>query len=160
MTTNTRTASITTPSPTQILITREFAAPKSAVWTIWTTAEYVRRWWDGGQGETTAVELDFRVGGAWRFAIDCGGGQEVAFHGEYLEISPDDRIVWTEAFEGAPDSVPTTCTLTLTEHDGGTLLELLTDCVDEALRDTIMQSGMEVGAQQQMITIEELAQAL
>ena len=159
MTTNTGTATITTPTPTQILITREFNAPKSAVWTVWTTSDHVRRWWAGGHGETTLVDLDFRVGGRWRFVL-VSGGHEVGFHGEYVEIGPEDRIVWTEAYEGAPEAPPTTNTLTLTEHAGRTTLELLTECGDEGLRDAILQSGMEDGVQGQMNTIEEIAASL
>jgi uncharacterized protein YndB with AHSA1/START domain len=159
MTTNTGTATITTPASTQILITREFNAPKAAIWTVWTTPDHVRRWWAGGQGQMTLVDLDFRVGGRWRLVLDSEG-HEVGFHGEYLEIDPEERIVWTETYEGAPEAPPTTNTLTLTEEAGRTTLRLLTECADEGLRDTILQSGMEVGVQGQMDTIEVLATSL
>jgi uncharacterized protein YndB with AHSA1/START domain len=154
-----RTATITTPSATQILITREFEAPKAAVYAIWTTPDHVRRWWAGGQGETTLVELDLSVGGRWRYVLESQG-TEVGFHGEYREIVPNERLVWTEHYEGGPEGEPVINTLTLTEHDGRTTLELRSDFADEQTRDLVLGSGMEVGVQGQMDTIDELARTL
>src|SRR5882757_4254224 len=97
-------AIVTLPSDEEILITREFDAPKHLVYKAWTTPELVKRWWSGGRGEVTIADIDLRVGGAWRYVLIAGGGFEVAFHGEYREIVPDERIVCTEVFEmpGAP----------------------------------------------------------
>src|SRR5258708_4640789 len=78
--------SVTLPTDTQILITREFDAPRHLVYQAWTTPELIRRWWAGEQGEVTSVEVDLRVGGTWRYVMIANGGFEVAFHGEYQEI--------------------------------------------------------------------------
>ena len=83
------TASVTLPTDEQILITRAFDAPKHLVYRAWTTPELVRRWWSGRRGEMTLVEMDFRVGGAWRYVMNARDGHEVGFHGEYREIVPD-----------------------------------------------------------------------
>ena len=91
-----RAASVTLPAATQILITREFGAPRHLVFLAWTTPELIRRWWSGGQGEVTSVEVDLRPGGRWRYVLVAEGGTEAAFHGEYREIVPDERIVSTE----------------------------------------------------------------
>src|SRR5580692_1450350 len=104
MTTSSGTAVVTLPTDTQILITREFDAPRHLVYKAWTTPELIARWWGGQRGEVTLVEVDLRVGGRWRYVMTANGGFEVAFHGEYREIVPDERIVCTEVFEGMPDA--------------------------------------------------------
>jgi len=91
------TAVVTLPTETQILITREFDAPKHLVYQAWTTPELIKRW-GGERGEVTIAEVDLRVGETWRYALMANGGFEVAFHGEYREIVPNERIVSTEVF--------------------------------------------------------------
>ncbi|WP_370962429.1 SRPBCC family protein [Amycolatopsis sp. cg9] len=156
---------ITTPAEDQILITREFDAPKHLVYRVWTTPELVRRWWSGHRGTTTEVELDLRPGGRWRYVLKTDDGAEVGFHGEYREIVPAERIVYTEVFElpGVPlDSVDgplITVTFTALEGDR-TLLSLLTETGSKELRDTIYESGMEVGVREQFVLIQELADSL
>ena len=156
---------ITTPADDRILITREFDAPKHLVYRVWTTPELVSRWWSGHRGTTTEVELDLRPGGRWRYVLKTDDGTEVGFHGEYREIVPEERIVYTEVFEmpGVDlDSVDGPLnTVTFTALDGDrTRLELLTETGSRELRDTILQSGMEVGARGQMEIIQELADSL
>ena len=156
---------ITTPADDRILITREFDAPKHLVYRVWTTPELVRRWWSGHRGTTTEVELDLRPGGRWRYVIKTNDGAEVGFHGEYREVVPDERIVYTEVFElpGVDlDSVDGPLnTVTFTALDGDrTRLELLTVTGSEELRDMILQSGMEVGVREQLAIIQELADSL
>jgi uncharacterized protein YndB with AHSA1/START domain len=150
------TATVTLPADDQILITREFDAPRHLVFKAYTTPELVRRWWAGKRGEVTSCEIDLRVGGAWRFVMTANGGYEVAFHGEYREIVPDERIVSTEVFEGAPDSEVVNV-VTFAETDGRTTLELLTQCRDQETRDAIIGSGMEGGMQEGMDLLEQIA---
>src|ERR1700730_4729693 len=97
-------ATVTLPTEEQILITREFDAPKHLVYKAWTTPELVKRWWSGQRGAVTIAEIDLRVGGKWRYVWVANGGFEVGFHGEYREIVANERIVSTEVFEmpGAP----------------------------------------------------------
>jgi uncharacterized protein YndB with AHSA1/START domain len=157
---STRTAAITLPADDQILISREFDAPRHLLYRAWTTPELVKRWWSGRRGEMTSCEMDLRVGGAWRYVMIAQGGYEVAFHGEYLELVPDERIVHTEVYEGAPEGGAVTVTVTFTEVDGRTRLELLTQCPSKEVRDAIMESGMEVGVQEQMEILDELLPTL
>lgn len=161
----TKSAKITLPADDQILITREFNAPKHLVYRAWTTPELVRRWWSGHRGTTTDVEMDLRPGGRWRYVLTSNDGTEVGFHGEYREVVPEERIVYTEVFEmpGVPlDSVDgPVSTVTFTALDGDrTLLRLLTETGSKELRDTILESGMEIGMQEQMVLIEEIANSL
>jgi uncharacterized protein YndB with AHSA1/START domain len=153
-------ATVTLPADEQILITREFDAPRHLVYRAWTTPELVRRWWCGRRGEMTVVEMDFRVGGAWRYVMIAHGGHEVGFHGEYVEIAPDERIVWTEVYEGAPEGEPAECTATFTESGGRTTLALLTQVESKAVRDMIVETGMEGGVQEQMEILDEILRTL
>ncbi len=98
------TAKVTLPTDEQILIEREFDAPKGLVDKAYTTPELVRRWWAGQRGEVTTCEIDLRVGGAWRYVMLAHGEFEVAFHGEYREVVPGERIVSTDVYEGAPNA--------------------------------------------------------
>ena len=156
------TATVTLPTDEQILITREFDAPRHLVYRAWTTPELVKRWWSGRQGETTTVEIDLRVGGRWRYVMVAAGGVEVAFHGEYQEIVPNERIVATEVFEvpGAPEDQGVLNVVTFTEVGGRTILTLLVQAHSKQERDMIMASGMEVGMQQQLELLEQVASSL
>jgi uncharacterized protein YndB with AHSA1/START domain len=156
------TATVTLPTDEQILITREFDAPKHLVYRAWTTPELVKRWWSGHQGEMTIAEIDLRVGGRWRYVMVADGGHEVAFHGEYREIVPNQRIVNTEVYEmpGAPEGEGALNIVTFTEVDGRTTLTLLVQAASKQDRDAIVSSGMEVGMQQQMDLLEQIAISL
>ena len=153
------TAVVTLPTDTQILITRDFAAPRHLVYRAWTTPELIRRWWGGDRGEVTSVEVDLRVGGGWRYVMTANGGFEVAFHGEYLEIVPDQRIVSTEVFEGMPAAAAVS-TITLTESKGGTTLAILVQHTSQEYRDAHINSGMEEGMQESMNHLDRVAASL
>ena len=154
-------AVVTLPTDTQILITREFDAPKHLVYKAWTTPELIRRWWHAKRGEVTVAEVDLRVGGRWRYVMVADGGFEVAFHGEYREIVPNERIVSTEVYEGAPggDENGTLNTATFTETDGRTTLTILVQAPSKEIRDAIINSGMEAGLQDALELLEEVASA-
>ena len=153
------TATVTMPTDEQILITREFDAPKELVYKAWTTPELVRRWWHANRGEVTVAEIDLRVGGTWRYVAVTDGGFEVAFHGEFREIVPNERIVSTEVYEGVPDA-ETVNTMTLTEVDGRTLLEILVQHSSKEHRDAQIASGMEAGMQDALDLLEGVAISL
>jgi uncharacterized protein YndB with AHSA1/START domain len=160
----TRSAKVTLPADDQILITREFAAPRELVYKAFTTPELVQRWWHANRGEMTDSQIDLRVGGAYRFAMDAGGF-EVAFHGEYLEIVPGEKIVSTEVYEGLPEGVTeeqgrTVNTVTLTEENGRTTLTMLIQAANKTSRDAIIESGMEDGLQDALDLLEQTAQSL
>ena len=157
--TNSQTAEVTLPTDEQILIRREFDAPKHLVYEAWTTPELVKRWWNAKRGEVTVAEIDLRVGGAWRYVMVADGGMEVGFHGEFREIVPNERIVSTEVYEGYPDAEAVN-TLTLTEEDGRTTLEILVQHANQEDRDGHINSGMEAGMQDAMDLLEEVANSL
>jgi uncharacterized protein YndB with AHSA1/START domain len=157
--TSSGTATVTLPTHEQILITREFDAPKHLVYKAWTTPELVRRWWSGHRGEVTIAEIDLRVGGMWRYVMVAEGEFEVAFHGEYREIVPNERIVSTEVYEGMPEAEALN-TLTFTEADGRTTLTVLVQHTSKEHRDAHINSGMEGGMQEAMDLLEQVAVSL
>ena len=153
------TAKVTLPADDQILITREFDAPKHLVYKAFTTPELVKRWWHANRGEMTVAEIDLRVGGMWRYVMVAEGDFEVGFHGEYREIEPNERIVSTEVYEGMPDAEAVN-TMTLTEADGRTTLEILVQHSSKEHRDAHIESGMEAGMQDAMDLLEQVAVSL
>jgi uncharacterized protein YndB with AHSA1/START domain len=163
--TSNRRARLTLPTDEQILIEREFDAPKHLVFKAYTTPELVKQWWHANRGEVTLVEIDLRVGGKWRYTMTACGGPEVGFHGTYREIVPNERIVSTEFYEGVPDGVSeedatTLNTATFTEKDGRTTLTLLIEAKSKFTRDAIIQSGMEDGLQDALDLLEQIAGSL
>ena len=150
---------VTLPSDTQLLMTREFDAPRHLVYRAWTTPELVKRWWSGQRGTMTVVEIDLRVGGTWRYVMEATGGFEVAFHGEFREIVENERIVTTEVYEAQPGE-GSLDTITFVDLDGRTRLEMLMELPTQEARDMVRDSGMELGVREQMEILEQLASAL
>jgi uncharacterized protein YndB with AHSA1/START domain len=163
--TSSGTATLTLPTDEQILITREFDAPKHLVYEAFTTPELVKRWWHANRGEVTVAEIDLRVGGKWRYVMVASDGFEVGFHGDYREIVPNERIVSTEVYEGLPEGVSeeegaTVNTATFTEADGRTTLTILVQATSKVSRDAIIDSGMEDGLQDALDLLEQVASSL
>ena len=108
-------------------------------------------------------EIDLRPGGKWRYAMDATqGGFEVAFHGTYREVVPNERLVYTEVYEGmpGPDEDAVVNTVTFTEVDGRTTVEIVVHCATKEIRDIIVSSGMEDGLQDALDLLEELAASM
>ena len=137
---------VSTLSDTEIRMTRLFDAPRALVFEAMTRPEHVRRWWGNlGEGYSVPVcEIDFRLGGKWRFVNRHPKG-EAAFHGEYLEIDPPGRVVFTEIFEAFPDTV-STVTSVLSEEYTKTRLTVTVQYPSLQVRDMVLGSGMAKGA--------------
>jgi uncharacterized protein YndB with AHSA1/START domain len=157
--TSSGTAAVTLPTDEQILIAREFNAPKELVYRAWTTPELVKRWWNAKRGEVTIAEIDLRVGGVWRYVMVTDDGFEVGFHGEFREIVPNERVVATEVYEGMPDAEAVN-TVTFDEEDGRTTLTILVQHMSKEHRDAHIDSGMEAGMQDAFDLLEEVAVSL
>jgi uncharacterized protein YndB with AHSA1/START domain len=161
MTTTINSATVTLPSDTQILITRDFDAPRHLVWKAYTTPELVRRWWAGSHGTVTVAEIDLRVGGSYRYVLVSNGDEafEVAFHGEFRAVEPTARLVNTEVYEGAPENTGVVTT-TFTEVDGRTTLTQLCDYGTREVRDAVIDSGMEGGMQSSFDAMDVVVESL
>jgi uncharacterized protein YndB with AHSA1/START domain len=157
--TMTRSATVTVVGDREIHIVRQFDAPRHLVYRAYTTPELVWRWWHANRGEMTVCEIDLRVGGKWRYAMEVPGFGEVGFHGEYREIVPNERLVSTEAYEGIPDADAQAAldTLTLTETGGRTTLTIVVEHPTQEGRDMHIASGMEDGLQDALDLLEQIA---
>lgn len=157
--TSSKTAVVTLPTDNHILITREFDAPRHLVYRAYTEPDLIKRWWSGDRGTVDSIEVDLRVGGGWRYVMTANEGFEVAFHGEYREIVPDEKLVSTEIYEAVPDASALD-TVTFTEHDGRTTLTILVEHSEKAHRDAHIESGMEDGLQEALDHLEQVAVSL
>lgn len=159
MATRPGSATVTLPSPTEILITRRFEAPRRLVWEVVTTPRHLLRWWGPSWSPLVRCAVDLRPGGAWRFVSRNADGSELAWSGEYREIVAPERIVQTEVFEPFPESVALT-TMTLTESiEGGTVVTTLQTLVQHSsreARDGHVESGMEAGMQETFDRLDTL----
>ena len=154
-------AKVTLPTDEEILITREFDAPRHLVYKAYTTRELVSRWWPGQRGEMRSCEIDLRPGGKWRYVMGAQGGFEVAFHGEFSEVVENERLVTTEVFEGAPPgTAPALTVATFEESEGRTTLSMLMRVESREVRDMIIATGMEGGVQEGMDILEQIAREL
>jgi uncharacterized protein YndB with AHSA1/START domain len=151
---------VTTPSDREILMTRVFDAPRDLVFEAHSSCEHMSNWWGPRKYEFASCEIDFRPGGTWRI-VHRGPGDEgdQGFHGEYREIVPPERIVWTFEWEGLPGHVSVE-TLTLEEEDGKTTVTATSvyDTVED--RDGMLQSGMESGASEAFDRLDEYLEVL
>ena len=155
-------AVVTLPGETQIHVTRDFNAPKDLVYRALTEPDLIRRWWNAKRGEVTVCDVDLKVGGGWRYVMVTNDGTEVAFHGTFREIAPNERIVTTEIYEmpGLTDDDAAVNTMTLTENDGRTTMTLLSEHPSKESRDAVIASGMEAGMQDAYDLLEEVAISL
>lgn len=151
---------VTTPNDTDIVMTRTFNAPRDLVFEAHTKPEHVRQWW-GMRGSVLSIcEIDFRVGGEWRWALEMPEGtDDVEFYGVYLEIERPARLVNTEVFAPFPDA-GSTVAITLEERDGKTFYTSVASYPSKEVRDMVIESGMEPGASESLDRLEELAQSL
>jgi len=148
-------ATVTLPSDTEILITRSFEAPRSLVWEALTSPQHLLRWWGPDWCPLVSCEVDFRVGGSWRYLSRMADGTELGWHGTYLDIVPCESVTSTEVFEGFPDAESRN-TMTLTETDGITTLRTLVRHSSKEHRDGHVQSGMEGGMQGTFNRLDDL----
>jgi uncharacterized protein YndB with AHSA1/START domain len=110
-------------SEREVVVTRTFDAPARLVFDAWSRPELFKKWWvPRSMGMTLhSCEMDVRTGGKYRLAFGDDLVDQMAFFGEYLDVVPDKRIVWTNEESGEAGSVTT---VTFEERDGKTLLVL------------------------------------
>jgi uncharacterized protein YndB with AHSA1/START domain len=155
---NTGTLKVTTPSDREVTMTRVFDAPRHLVWDAMTRPELLKRWFGPHGWSLVVCDVDFRVGGAWRFVLEGPDGRSMGMSGEYREIVPIERTVHTEAFDEYPgDSV---VTIVLTEDDGRTTLTGTVLYESQEVRDAVIESGMEHGAAETYDRLAELLPAI
>jgi uncharacterized protein YndB with AHSA1/START domain len=151
-----RRATLSLPSDTEILIVRDFDAPKALVFDAWAKPEFIRRWYGCRQFTMTACDVDFREGGKWRWVLrNPEEGVDHAFSGVYREIAYPDRLVFTELYEMVPGS-DHVVTLTFDEQNSVTRLTMRIRHQSQQHRDGHLHAGMEPGMQETLDRLEEL----
>src|ERR1700733_12498313 len=152
---------ITLPSDREILMTRTFDAPRDLVFEAMTKAEHVKRWWGPCKLTAEICEIDFRVGGNWRYVLRTPDGKKVEFAGVYKEIAPPERFVYSERYvEPHLGNPEWQTTVTLEELDGGKtkMTSRLLHPTKEQ-RDGHVNSGMESGAAETFERLNEIVTA-
>ena len=144
--TTTRAMKVTTPSDREILVTREFDAPRQLVFEAMTKPDLVKRWLYGPDEWRLAVcEIDLRVGGTLRYVWRKTKGVEMGLSGVYREITPPERIVHTELFDQDWTGGETLVTTVLTESGGKTMMSLTVLYSSQEARDAALKTPMEEG---------------
>jgi uncharacterized protein YndB with AHSA1/START domain len=158
---NSGTFTVSTPSDREIQMTRVFDAPRALVFEAMTKPEHIKNWWGNlGEGYSVPIcEVDLRVGGKWRFVNRTPKGEEATFYGEYREINPPHRVVFTEIFEPFPDAV-SVVTSVLTEENGKTRMVATIEYPSREVRDMVKATGMERGAAISYDRLDDLVRAM
>ena len=130
-------------------LTREFAAPRELLFRAWTTAEMAKRWWGCTEFPASHMEMDARPGGRWRGCLRSDEGAEIWLGGEFVELNPPGRLVFTFVREAVPaigiERVETRVTLVFTERAGRTSMSFRQEFFTSvALRDS-HETGWSTG---------------
>lgn len=147
------------PGKHDILMTREFNAPRELVFRAFTDPTLVPKWWGLNSTTTVVDQMDVRMGGVWRYVQREADGSEYGFRGVYHEITSPERLVFTFEFEGMPGHVLLE-TVTLTERDGKTLITDSSVFQSVEDRDGMLAAGMETGAVESWDRLEALLKSL
>ena len=141
----------------ELLVTRIFNAPPSTVYKAWSRPELFKRWWvpkSASGVSLVSCDMDVRTGGKYRLEFGADGSDTMAFYGKYLEVVPNERIVWTndEGEEGA------ITTVTFEDQGGRTLLKFheiypSKEALEEALQ------GSAAALPEQLEQLDELLSA-
>lgn len=153
---NTTTSEITAePGVPQLVITRDFAAPRELLFRAFTDPELLAQWLGPRRMSMTVERFEVRDGGRWRYIHRDPEGHEAAFHGVFHGTPSPDGIVQTFEYEGAPGHVSLE-TITFEEHDGKTRVRMndIFQAVED--RDAALESGMETGVNEGFERLDEL----
>lgn len=148
---------VTTDVPEEIRMTRAFAAPRRLVIRAMTEPALIQKWLGNSRAEITSAEVDFRVGGSYRYVFRRRDGVEFSFTGVYREIA-EDRVVHSERFDENPEEA--VITTTWTEHAGKTTMTLVMRFSSQAVRDMVVATGMEHGAAESYDNLAALVASL
>lgn len=151
---------VTMPSDKEIVIMRAFNAPRRLVFEAWTKPEHVRHWYGLRFLTMTLCEIDLKVGGKWRYVLRAPDGGEHGFSGEYQEVTPHERLIYSEVYEALPPGHDYLVTTTFDEQTGKTTLTSRMLYKTKEDRDGHVASGMEPGMTETLDRLEELLATL
>lgn len=151
---NTGTLKVTTPTEREIVLTRVFNAPRHLVFEAFSKPELLKRWFGPRGWSLVVCEVDFRVGGGFRFVLRGPDGKDMGMRGVYHEIVPPERSVHMESFDDYPGDSQVTAVFV--EHAGKTTLTASVLYPSKEVRDIVLKSGMEHGAAESYDRLAEL----
>lgn len=143
--TNADTLRISTPTEREVVIARDFDAPRQLVFDAWTKPELLRRWMLAPGRSMEVCKIDLKAGGAYRFVWRGPGKSDVGMYGVYREVVPPERIVRTEAWEDW-DAGEVLVTISLLERGAKTQMTETVLFPSLEVRDAVLKSGLEQGA--------------
>jgi uncharacterized protein YndB with AHSA1/START domain len=136
---------------------RTFDAPRELVWKAHTDPDLIPKWWGQRGSTTTVAEMDVRPGGKWRYVSSAPDRDDIAFYGEFLEVTPPERIKWTFMFDvegvgpmGGPETV------TFEDVGGKTLMRAVSHMGSAEVIEEALATGMTAGAIETWDRLEEL----
>lgn len=147
------------PSDREVVMTRDFDAPRELVFEAFTQPEILKRWLMAPGRTLEVCEIDLRVGGAYRFVWRGPGKHDVGMHGVYRELVPPERYVRTEAWEDW-DAGELLVTAALTQRGRITTLISTSIFPSREVRDAVLKAGMERGAEESFDLLAELLASL
>jgi len=152
---NTADLVVTTPGDTEIVMERTFDAPPELIFDCWTKPEHITRWFGAPRSKMTVCEVDLRPGGAWKYVMGADWGEMTMF-GTFHEVTPPNRLVYTEAFAEFTEMGEAVVTMTMEERDGKTFWRSTSVYGSKETRDAVVESGMEEGARETIDALEAL----
>ena len=146
------------PGKQELLITREFDAPRELVFKTITDPQLIPQWWGPRYLSTEVDKMDLRPGGQWRYINRDAQGTVYAFHGVYHEVLAPERIIDTFEFEGLPETGHVTLETMRLEALPGARTRLTVQSIFQSIadRDGTLESGMEAGLRDTYDRLEEL----
>ena len=155
---NTGTLKVTTPTDREIIMTRVFDAPRRLVFDAFSKPELLKRWFGPRGWSLVVCEVDFKVGGGFRFVLRGPDGKQMGMRGVYREITPPERSVHMESFDDYPGESQVTAIFV--EQGGKTTLIATVLYASQEVRDAVIKSGMEHGAAETYDRLAELLPSL
>ncbi len=144
-----------TPSDTEIRVTRHFAAPRALLWAMHTDPAHIPHWMTGPEGWSMPVcEVDVRPGGRWHYVWRKATGEEMGMEGAYVEVVPPSRLVTTERW--GPEWPETINIVEFTEQGAGTLLTMTVRYPSKEARDAALQTDMKQGMEHSYARLDAL----
>jgi uncharacterized protein YndB with AHSA1/START domain len=156
--TSTDTVKVTTPTDTDVVVTRQFDAPRAMVFDALTQPDLLRRWYGPEGWSLDVCDIDLKVGGKWRFVVRRPDGKAIGQKGVYQEVVRPERIVHTESWEDW-DPGETLVTVVLTEEGGKTTLTTNMRFPSREVRDVIVKNGLDKNLNQTYDKLDEILRA-
>lgn len=151
-----KTLRVTTPTPTDIVLTRVFNAPRHLVFDTLTKPELLRRWFGARGWRLVECEVELRVGGSWRFVSVGPDGLRMGQGGVYREVQAPDRLVYTESYDDQWVPGESLVTTVLTERAALTTLQTTLRYSSPEVRDLVLATPMERGVGESYDRLDEV----